>query len=414
MSVTTIKRAAILGVLPILLLLLATCDITDTNTEKKEQPEFEVTNDLKERINHYNGSQKVQLRGAAVQDVDVSLVNSIDPQPVDNETANASNLTYNDGEDRLYIGYKLVGDEHGGGIDIVNVGDVNNISEVASISSSNLDVQEVDYNGSVDALYVAGAMEVGARFSRIEYNSTEIDSETHLIFSGEDSGYIVKSLVAQDDDNVIFIDDEQTIYKYDTDLSENSRETQTANNAEGFRSIALVNSLNSNESGQIHILDQSGAIYRTNRSSFDDLGDTTVEHDSADLDDNTIARLEAHQDNGATRLFAALNEDGFRVLNPSSNTTWDRKTGRHYVSVSAQEIGGQWRVYAASGSTIEVYADDFTGNGGEISDDQKIGEFNLDELSGIGDAQVNQILTIDDKLFVAYGSEGVLVLDVSF
>ncbi|PSQ62636.1 MAG: hypothetical protein BRD27_01885, partial [Bacteroidetes bacterium QH_10_64_19] len=144
--------------------LLTGCD--STSPRDTTQPNlFEATNDLESRMTTLDDTVSMQTFGLtdgpqsskSVQDLSFTGVAQIAPPvaPPD-DTTRASYLSTAGGQ--LHVGYKALGPAFKGGIDILDASDPTNISDVSSLRSSDLDVQEVVYDGDEDALFVAAAL----------------------------------------------------------------------------------------------------------------------------------------------------------------------------------------------------------------------------------------------------------------
>ncbi|PSQ78028.1 MAG: hypothetical protein BRD33_01785, partial [Bacteroidetes bacterium QH_6_63_17] len=144
--------------------LLTGCD--NTSPRDTTQPDlFEATNDLESRMTTLDDTVSMQTFGLtdgpqspkSVQELSFTGVAQIAPPVASSgETTRASYLSTAGGQ--LYVGYKALGSPFKGGIDILDASDPTNISDVSSLRSSDLDVQEVVYDGDEDALFVAAAL----------------------------------------------------------------------------------------------------------------------------------------------------------------------------------------------------------------------------------------------------------------
>lgn len=411
-------------------ILFSGCDVSDSNTanstDEPSQPEFRITNDLQNRVNKSNGNIQVNSRNNKRKvDVQVTFIANIQSPIVKDSVTRASKLSYNENTKQIYVGYKIFGEPFGGGIDVINASDPQNLqSGVLSIESDNLDVQEVTFDSNTQALYVAGALDpssqnagsstIPSRLSRLTFNDngTEIASQTHR----ELSGNVAKSVVVGSD-FVHAIDDEQTLYQYDLFLEESSRQTLVAGNARGFRSVAQMNT-----PGQplVFVLDRSGKIYRVNKNSFNQFQESIDLLSDEEIPENAIARLQAHSTSSPPMLLAALNNKGFAVTNPTGTQTWDVQNGRLYTSVTGATINGTTYVFAAStNGTFEVYEDDFQRSNIEAS--EALAQFNIPKITegAVDSSQINDIIAVDSegdesaRLYIANSDQGIVVLDIS-
>ncbi|WP_138431483.1 hypothetical protein [Fodinibius saliphilus] len=426
------ERLQIVIAIGMLLCLTAACNVmsNEQNRDDQEEPNFEVTNDIEDRITYINSKDKGTVTVSKNSNsFSLSAIAKIAPPSLGGTFSRATHLSFDDQNNQLHVGYKMFGVEYGGGIDIIELAQPassnggNLISSLRSIASSNFDVQEVRFDENEEALYVGGAVAVKkeddspARLVKVELNNSGniIGQKTKKI-----SGNVVKSIVSRyspgkSSTYVYAVNDLNDLHQFDANFG-SEKELSAPDDVE-FRSVAVRSA-----SGQVFTLDRSGIVRRTNESAFNKFKETISLLPGEQLGNElSIARLQIlNSQTGSDLLIAALNENGFSILNSTGSTVWNSQESlndENYLSVTAHESStpgnsGSDRIYTArAGGVIDVFdvPNNFRSKGLK-----KVGSFNLADVNGINlsGAQVNQILVHGDYLYVANSSDGVVILKV--
>jgi hypothetical protein len=395
--------------------VVAGCDLTETEETRPQSPDFEVTDDLESRITDLSGNASPQTatQTADSADFSVSGVIRVTPPTVvkegDSMTTAASHMSFNgDGGDRVFVGYKIRGEEFGGGIDVFDAAQPDNLTGINSLKSENLDVQEIADDPDEEAEYVAGAVKTNTA-------SASPSVITKLSLSGSDitvsderlSANVAKSVVnapsGDDRHDFYVVTDGNSLYRYDASLGDEL--VQTADPSTEFSSITAHQDL-------LIMLTKSGELWTSDFSSPSDPAQSGLSLDGSGIDPRGIARINAssHESSSDNFVYAALNAGGFRVLDDDVDTEMFSRTDGYYTSVSATDESDYLYASRADG-TVEVY--EFDGNNSPSWSDEPIATINTaDFQDGSDGSQPNQVLAVGDYLYVANSDGGLLVLEV--
>lgn len=402
-----------LGILAasISLLFLVGCDSTGQQSSS-QSPSFEITNNLSERITPLSG--KTHLDASAKKDFQIQGVARVEPPTINGKKASVSHLSSD--TNHVFVGYKIVGGDFGGGIDIFDASDPTALGDnkITSVKSQSVDVQEVvdkDTTNSpadVPPLYVAGSKPPSGPL--IETNSVAMQLRTSL--SGVDvttarlSGNIAKSVAeaprADKKHEFYVVPDDSMIFRFDEGLEDRFSQ------AVEFREWSSVTA---NQNG-IFTLSKSGGIWRSSLDTDGNKPTKVTQLDGSGINPNGIARLQSGRpQNGCPLLFAALNTGGFRALSPGDDGEFRlSRTSGNYTSATMVD-GGKFLFAAERNATVEVFEYDpnnqvFNPDPVEIIDTSKF-------PSGFsGDVQANQVVRTGEYLYVANSTGGVLILKV--
>jgi hypothetical protein len=390
--------------------LFSGCDLTG-DTEP-QSPNFTVANNLNERITSLD-SGNAATTNASAKDFSVEGVSRVEPPTVNGSKTAVSHLSFNgEGGDRVYVGYKIPGGKFGGGIDVLNAANPSTLTGINSIKSTNLDVQEIADDPDEGAEYVAGALETNKAdlspsvIVKLSFsgNSGNNLTTTDKRLSANVAKGVVNAAAGDSRHDLYVVTDGNSLYRYDANLEDEL--VQTADPSTEFFSIVA-------EGGTIGMLTKSGALWRTDFGSPSEPEQSDLELDGSGITPNGIARLTAsdHQNknNGDVFFYAALNEGGFRVLDNDLDTERQRQTEGYYISVSAPDNGDY--LYASTGNAVEVY--EYGGNSSPVWGSGPIATINTaDFFEGATNAQSNQVLRVGDYLYIANGSDGLVVLEI--
>ncbi|MFB6280382.1 MAG: hypothetical protein ABEK75_12820 [Salinibacter sp.] len=396
-------------------LLLAGCDLTG-DTEP-QSPNFTVADNLNERITSLD-SGNAAATSASAKNFSVEGVIRVAPPTVNGEGTTASYISFNeDGGDRVFVGYKIPGGEFGGGIDVFNAANPDSLTGINSIKSTNLDVQEIADDPDEGAEYVAGALKTNKADAspsvivKLSFsgNSGNNLTTTHKRLSANVAKGVVNAPAGDSRHDLYVVTDGNALYRYDANLEDEL--VQTAGSSE-LSSITA-------EGGTISMLAKSGALWRSDFGSASAPVQTSLSLDGSGIEDNGIARLTAsdHQNrnNGSVFVYAALNEGGFRVLDSDVDAELQRQTAGDYTSVSAPDNGNYLYASAENPSgenVVEVY--EYDGNSSPVWGSAPIATINTaDFFEGATNAQTNQVLAVGDYLYIANGTDGLVVLEVT-
>ena len=397
----------------IALLVLSGCDLTEETSQPPQSPNFEVTNDLESRITDLSGgtrSTAARVTATAESDFSVSGVARVEPPEVKGTRTKASHLSFDEGNDRVFVGYKIRGAPYGGGIDVLDANDPNNLKRINSLETDNLDVQEVIDDPDAGAEYVAGALETKkknrspAALTKLSFDDSDDDiSVTHKRLSGNVAKSVVNAPSGDSRHDLYVVTDGNALYRYDSSLGDELKQT-VSDDAE-FSSITAHQEL-------LIMLTKSGALWKSDFSSANEPWKSGLTLEESEIRPLGIARLTAsdHEDSSDNFVFAALNTGGFRVLNDDASEELFSRTEYDYTSVSATDESNY--LYASrTDGTVEVY--EFDGNNSPSWSSDPIATINTaDYQDGSSNVQSNQVLAVGDYLYIANGSEGTLVLEV--
>jgi hypothetical protein len=454
-SKTSIK----LGILLVGLgLLVAGCDSAGPSAEDGDDGDglVQVTDDLGDRMTTFGDgeSNAVTLDGPkAGPKFTLRTRAQIEPPT---SARSASHIAYDDSEELVFVGYKVPGATFGGGVDILDASSPTNLAlGDQSLRSSDLDVQEVAYDGN-DNLYMAGAVDFGNIPAR-DFGNTpativqaDIDASSGgVTFPGSSgsSGNVSATEVAMPnrlvkalalpksptsaqtpaDSDIYAITDSSVVFGFDSNLGSRVSSDAVGSTGEELRSISAFGP-SGFDSPAVLGLGTFGEIFRfdTGESNpnldvldtitFPAVGDGTL----GDPSDFGISRLESTNVSG---ISAALGTDevlhfigvnggngdgGIRVLSKFGEEIRYGTNFQAYVSVTAAvDSDDNLRVFAGSpGGTIDVFEGtdglQWTAkNPGSLSSEEALqaglelqGSFDLSGLGGdvdVADAQINQI-----------------------
>lgn len=384
--------------LPMLLLaslLFAGCEYLGLRGNVLVSPGFSLTDGLAERISVLENGGQTNTSGSAVSLVPVVQVGS--PE-VRGTVTRSSHVSHDPRSGRLYVGYKLGGDSFGGQIDVVDLRDDGTVSAVRAVRSENVDVVEVRHDANENALFVAGAVntrKVGAspallakvtpRGDRVELKSTRL------------TDFVAKSLVlGPGGDRLHVVTDENALFQFDRSLNENGK--LTVGDASGFRSVAANDQ-------DVFVLDRSGRIFNADAAEFSELSKVATVANRA-FNERAIARLLMSGD----RLFAALNMEGFSMMDPTGAAVWRSGrtgTGALYTCMAA---GPEYLYVGRLDGFIEVYElpEGVPDQGTDLNRVETIRLWAADASVNVSSQSINQLLLVDGHLYVAYSTEGLL------
>ncbi|MFB6278532.1 MAG: cadherin-like domain-containing protein, partial [Salinibacter sp.] len=392
-------------------LLLAGCDLTGGQSTP-QSPQFTVENDLDDRITFLGDQAQSSMKRASAKNFAFDPIIRVASPVVGGDTTVASYLSFNaNGGDRVFVGYKIRGKDFGGGIDILNAENPDSLTSVNSVRSSNLDVQEVVNDPNAGAEYVAGALQTDladaspaaiVRLS-ISFGGGTVDQTTNKRLSGNVAKSVVNAPSSDAQHDLYVATDGNSLYRYTTDLSDQVR--QTTSSGVEFSSIAA-------HQNRVILLTKTGELWRSSVSSTSPPStDSTVSLDGSGINPVGIARVRTgtHAATSDRFVFAALNQGGFRVLNADATTTRFSRTSGHYTSVSASG-DGNYLFASRDNGRVEVY--EFTGSTGSPSwTASPIATINTRDYGSVPpETQANQVLAVNNYLYVANSRGGVLVL----
>lgn len=422
-------------------LALSACDVSTDSSLQEEQNKFTVTNDVINRITYYNSSPKVtaepnNVNAQNAQTGGLTFFARIAPP----SNARASQVSISD-DGEMLIGYKLVNEPYGGGFDFIPDFSSSSTDDSRSYQNEDIDVQEVIFssgsdNGDSDKFYVAAATESLGGILFQANMSGDITSATDI------EGNVAKALDIGAPSNsnpgdapfLYVISDLNHLYRFTTSSDElpDIADTEeynliTNDDSPQFRSVTARGN------DQVFTLGLNGTSYRTN-NSFNGFNANPLNlTNGGSLDsDLSIARLTFMNMANPDVLLVALNEYGFRVVNPASQNVFatsedidetgsgeegeDTKTvsERHYISLTGDDVDHRgnpnYTIYAAAlGNIIDVF--DYQNNGKDrlnYIDRIKLTDFTEYDFE---EGQINHIALTDDYLIVAKGTEGVFIFE---
>jgi hypothetical protein len=420
-------------------LLVAGCDSSPNSAPDSPEEElnisYEVTNDLGDRISAASGDGSSNaMTNQAKASINFEVKSHVNPPDSDERASHLafSDVTNGSADDKLYIGYKTLGDGYGGGIDIVGL-DPGFTGPTGSnaLAVDGVDIQEVAVGNDPDALFAATAIEPqsGAdnggllrapQFHSIDVNNNGLppntsnpDYDAEELKSPDSETRIAKS-VTTSSNGAYVVSDVNTFHDISISGSDITSTGLVTESGAEFQSVVDANS-------GTFVLSDNGSIYKRSGSSFN----SPLQSVQGVSSDFGIARLTAHNfSNSPEHLFAALGENGFRIIHAGTGdvvryddgTAVGSKIGA--VSVTATDN----YIFAASGDGLAVYQVDGT-NPLDISETSP-STASISDLPGGSDfgggdnptdAQVNHILInpestgsgSDLTLYVAKSTDGV-------
>lgn len=404
------------------LFAFASCDSAGVEENQQEDKEvYTAVEGLEDRITSFDKSTSSAAAKAKKTVPSLEITGHVATQSIGGNTTRAAHLDVFDGSTNLlYIGYKVFGSEYGGGIDILNV-DGSNFQAATgnganSLRVDGMDVQEVALRKNSDALFAAVGDEPEgfgnpSRFHSIDTNPANGLPGSSLSYEEiQLEGVIAKSVVASGNGSpeAYAISDEEAAYEIsiNNEFEINSVTEYTQGGLE-FRSVTAFG----NES---YALTKDGSIYQVNGGLSQETSLSSV------TEIQSIARMEGQKINGTKLLLVPLNDNGFRILDTSGNTTFS-ESEVFATSITASDD----YIYVSTGDGLAVYEIESgitNGNPGEgLSDIGRVSITELPNASGVSftDAQVNHIYVEengtpdpdDDVLYVAKSTDGVLKID---
>lgn len=399
-----------LSVLALLFILGTGCDFFGGSA--LVQPSFEVSDGLADRITVLDSASASRSSGGVgpAKALAPSALVQVRPPTVNGEVSQASHLSYDPAGGRLYVGYKLGGDPFGGGIDVLNVQSAESAAPLVeaerSLQSSNVDVVEVRANRGGDALYAAGAVNTEklggnpAVIARLVPRENAVDVRSERL-----SDFVAKSVVLGPVPNTVHvITDEDALFRFNAELRNQAK--LTVDGAAGFRSLVA-------QGTQLFVLDRSGRVYEEDANDFRALSEVVTLTENQ-LPRQIIARLFSTD----TRLFAALNQEGFSIFSPTGDAAWTSERPVTDVLYTSVAVDSERLYVGRVDGVVEVYRLP----AGIPASDQSLERIDVFGVRGGDDdfgggrsrASINQVLVADGYLFVANSTEGVIVYDIPY
>lgn len=399
------------------------CDTVGTEKNSEDNPVvYTAVDGLEQRTTSF--SQSSSSAAAKTTTPSFEIVGHVSAPEVDGNSTRASDLEVfvdQNGDDLLYVGYKTLGDEYGGGVDILNV--ESGFSPATgtganSLQVNGMDVQELSLKKDSEALFVSvgdkpESLGGPSRFHSVNVNAQDGLPTNNLKYEEvEIRGVIGKGVVGMDNGNALAVSDEDAAYQFDISGSNYEIEgiTEYIEPGADFRSVVSFN----NEG---YVLSDAGNVREVGSSGLSSPIDSLSTPVS---EDGSIARMGAQKIGGQKLLFVPLNDNGFRVMTTNGKVTFS-ETELFATSITASND----YVYVSTGDGLAVYGvedgiDDETDDG--LKD---LGRASISELpnsSGVSftEAQVNYIYIEengtpndpdDDALYVAKSDDGVLKID---
>lgn len=432
--------------------LLTGCDVVSHQETTKIT--YTVTNDLGERLTVASEDKSANAVPASATNKASSrftIKAQVTPPEVSAGDERASHVTHSSFHDKLYAGYMIRGDGpgngFGGGIDIIDVSDADSPNpnpqgtDVNALQVDGVDVQESAVNNHTLFVGVAEEESFDVGNSPSEVHSIDLvnggsvsgtpSSGSTIDFEDQDlPGNLVKAVTqapnGDTDFNFYAVTDVNTFHRFnvmpDGVIRDFEMEQTTSYPAVEFRGLAA------NEDGG-WAMDDGGNFWRGDPSGglsreltfsppnfFNEPGGPLL------LSIARVTSPEGAPTCGGTRLvFAALNNDGFRVIKTSGSgapTEVFRNSTLNVTSVTATTN----YVYVANGRSIALFS---ITSSSALCDPSKDGlrKIGMSEMRDFRDArsfdfssrgQVNEIEvgSIDgtDYLFVAKGEDGVFIV----
>lgn len=402
------------------LALLATgCEFTSNSDITEPEPQFSVTNDVLSRVTFFDSAAKegLDIPVAKSEATDyLDLVAQVGPPNINNGPARASHLFY-DGSNSIFVGYKVQGGGYGGGIDILTSGNGNLIADARSFESKVFDVQEVVYDKIEDVMFVAGASDAkGALVLKMDPDNANVTASATI------GGFVAKSLdisyPQQDSQSWLYVvSDLNDVYRFDKDLElTDDGHLEAGSNVE-FRSIGA------RDNNQIFALDLRGNVYRVNPSYNGFLSTIQLTNNGEFKSHLAIGRISYFNENTPDDILVATNQYGFGLLNPSGQVEWssseeniEQIKARYYTSLTGFQPDGP-----PGQNNAIVYAAGVGANGEPVIDVLEVPNnkdliyittLNLSDFNGVGDSQINHVYATGEYLYVAKGTDGVLIFEI--
>lgn len=413
-----VKQLIISSVL-LVSLTAAGCEFTSNTEISEPEQQFTVTNDVMSRVTFFNQPAKVAtnipLANSEATDY-LNLIAQVGPPSINNGPARASHLFY-DGSNSIFVGYKVQGGDFGGGIDILTSGNGSSIADTRSFESDVFDVQEVIYDRYEDAMFVAGASNSkGSLVLKMNPN------DANVLASATIDGHVAKSLDISYHNNaskskLYVVSDLNDLYRFNKDLTLTEGGHLEAEEGVEFRSVG------GRDNTQVFTLDLKGNVYRTNPSYNGFLSTIQLTSNQEFKSDLAIGRISYFNETTPDDILVATNQYGFGVLNPAGQVEWsssednlDEIQARYYTALTGYQPDGP-----PGKNDAIIYASGVGADGSPVIDilgmpNNKnlyhIATLNLSDFNGVGNAQINHVYATGDYLYVAKGTDGVLIFEI--
>ena len=330
-------------------------------------------------------AQALQTRPGETPEVALAPEHFLDAPSVGGDSTSVSYLQLK-GE-RVFVGYTTPGGPFGGGVDALMATDPEDTDAGQSFVSDYIDVVSVT-TSAAGRLYVGGALSPNNPFEKVSPGSPAVLAQTRLAdVEGASSlvdlasGAVMDVAAAEGEGAYAVTGDDGAFYALTPGL-EITRETAMAD----LRSVATAGDA-------LYLLDGDGVVHRAEGKDapFEVLADA-----GDGIGYRSIAKLRQHE----SRLYVALNNGGFAVLDAESGEEIARHEAGYYTSVATD---GRY-VYAANANK----------NVGGVSIFKWTDEGTLKELrdKALGGLQANYVAVAGQHLYVASGYGGVYVVDI--
>ncbi len=407
-------------------LLVAGCDSVGDQPKDPDDNALWSMSSVEGRITNYEGSSASGVAASsAPQAPSFEIKSRVAPPDVnsDGTPERASHLSVSTATDKLYVGYKVVGDPYGGGVDVIDVGgsfaDGSN-----ALQTDDLDVQELAARDNDEALFVGVALAPDNLGPPSQVHSINLDPNSGNPASPNDieydaaqlPGQLVKSVVAATNSgpyDAFAASNVNSVHGIETtgtgwEIDNVTTETRGSSSGLQFRSVAETSS------GTAYALSDGGHLYEFSSG----LPRVTNSSLGALDSDDSIARLSAHAvdvsgDGNADSefLFVSLNENGFRVVDPSTGEVRFSDPDLYTTSVTATADS----VYVATGDGLSVYAVESGLNNTTPTDGlndlvrTSISDFTIQggTVPTPTEAQVNHVVHDGSYLYIAKSTDGV-------
>ncbi len=378
------------------------------------------------RITNYEGSSASGMATAAApQAPSFEIKSRVAPPDVDGDgtSERASHLSLSSATNRLYVGYKIVGDPYGGGVDILNVGGALADGSDA-LQTDDLDVQELAVRDDNEALFVGAALAPDNLGPPSQLHSINLNPNSGNPVSPNDIEYdeaqlpgeLAKSVVtgfSSGTYDAFAASNVNSLHGIETtgsgwEIDAVTTETRGSSSSLQFRSVAETSA------GTAYALSDGGHLYEFSSG----LPQVTSSSLGALNSDASIARLSAHSvdvtgDGNADSefLFVSLNENGFRVVDPSTGEVRFSDPNLYTTSVTATAD----TVYVATGDGLSVYAVESGLSNTDSADGlndlvrTSVSDFSIQggSVPTPTEAQVNHVVHDGSYLYIAKSTDGV-------
>lgn len=395
------------------------CEFSTNNNTAAEEHQFIVTNDVMSRVTFYNdyAKEKSNAPSASSQATDyLNFVAQLSPPNISGGTTRASHLYY-DGSNSIIVGYKVRGGNFGGGFDIIEAGDGDPIADARAYQNEIFDVQEVVYDRYEETIFVAGASyKKGSLVLKVNPDNAIIEASATI------EGNVAKSLDISYHNNpnkskLYVVSDLNDLYRFNKDLTLTEGGHLEAEKGVEFRSVG------GRDNSQVFTLDLKGNVYRTN-PSYNGFRPTIQLTSNNEFKSNlAIGRISYFNESTPDNILVATNQYGFGLLNPAGQVEWsssednlDEINARYYTSLTGYQPDG-----SPGKNDAIIYAAGVGANGEPVIDilgmpNNKnlyhIATLDLSGFNGVGNAQINHVYATGDYLYVAKGTDGVLIFEI--